>query len=210
MGSINNKRIAGRENGMTLVEIQFASAIAVLILLAALSLYIFNWRSFALGNAMLNSYANSRIAMEWISRDVRWAAQVVASHGSYATSDNTVVLQVPSIDASGHVIGAHYDYITYQVQSGELHRIVEKDALSSRPNENRIAARNCSSLNFSSPENLDAYGVPKRLSQITSLSTINTVGVYLPLNEAVLSLSGAATHTTSMITPTTIIRMRNK
>ncbi len=196
------KKFSKKHNcGFTLTELQFSLAITLITLIAAISLYVFYWRTFVIGNTILDVYSNSRMAIGWISQDIRWAGQVVQSNGIYSTSDNEIVLQVPSIDNSGNDITSHYDYIIYMLQNGSLYRIINPDAVSSRANENRAIAQYCTSLKFSSG------GIP--LSQVPNLSTINTVAIYLPLNQSTISLSGAGTVNESM-TPTTTIRLRNK
>lgn len=184
-----------------MVELQIASAIALITLSAVLALYLFSWRSFAIGNTLLDVYSNSRNASGWLTRDIRCAAQVVSSYGSYTTGDNSIVLMAPSIDSLGEVINPCYDYIIYKLQGTDLYRIVQKDALSSRNACNNIIARNCADLTFSSG------GV--KLSDVANLSTVNTVSIYLPINKSTISLSGAGTHTAS-ISPTTVVRLRNK
>lgn len=187
--------------GFTLVELQLASLVAIIVLSAIIALYIFSWRSFTIGSALLDVYANSRNASGLLTRDIRNASQVVPSHGSYTTTDNSIVLMVPSIDASKAIISAHYDYITYRLQNTDLYRIVEPDALSARQSENSIIARYCYSLTFSSGGTT--------LSNIANLSTVNTVAIYLPINKSTISLGGSGTGTES-ITPTTVVRLRNK
>lgn len=183
-----------------MMELQFSLLIGVIVLAAAVSLYLFYWRTFVIGNAILDVYTNSRIAAEWMVRDIRSAAQVVPSHDTYTTTDNSIVLQIPSIDSSGDVIGSHYDHIIYQLQDSDLYRIVKKDSSSARQEENRAIAHYCTSLNFSSG------GVT--LSEVPNLSAINEIGIYLPLNKTTLALGGGEGEVS--ITPTTVIRMRNK
>jgi len=190
-----------QNKGFTIAEVLVASLIALITALAILSLYIFSWRSFATGNVLLDVYLNSRNASGYLTQDIRCAAQVVQSHGSYTTTDNSIVLQVPAINSSGYAISPNCDYIIYRLQGSDLYRIVEKDAASSRLNENRVIARYCTSLTFSSG------GVT--LSNIGDLSTINTVAIYLPINKSTVSTSGSGTENES-INPTTIVKLRNK
>ncbi len=190
-----------RRKAFTLAEFQIASLITILVITAALSLYVFYWRTMIISNTILDVYSNARVAVELMARDIRWAAQVVPSHGSYTTGDHSIVLQLPAIDNQGNSIRSHYDYVTYRLQGTDLYRIVEKDASSSRAAENRPIAKYCASLTFSSG------GTP--LSQITNLSTINTVSIYAPLNKTALSLTGSGLFTADA-TPTTTIRLRNK
>ncbi len=196
--------------GISLVELQVSLAIAFVTLLAAVALYIFYWRTFVIGNNMLDVYSNSRVAVELIARDTRWAKQVVSQYpetGSpvYTTTDSVIVLKIPSVGASNSIIESQYDYIIYRLQGNDLYRIVVPFSTGLTPSvrkaENRIVAHYCSSLTFSSGD--------VTLSHISNLSTVNTIGVYLPLNKSTISLSGTGTGTATIV-PTTIIRLRNK
>jgi Tfp pilus assembly protein PilW len=187
--------------GFTIAELQVSLFISMLTLVASILLYIAYWHIFAMSNTYLDLFSNSRIAMEWIARDIRWASQVETSSGIYTTSDHCIVLKVPSIDANGSTIASHYDHIIYQLNGSDLYRIVLKDASSSRENANSAIAHYCTSLTFSSG------GVT--LSNVANLSTVNTVAIFLPLNKTMLSLSGGGQESASM-TPTTIVRLRNK
>ncbi len=200
-----------KNKGFTLLELQVASFISFITLLAILSLYLFSWRSFTTGNTLLDVYSNSRNAIGWITKDIRCAKQIVKSvqiTGSspaqyYTTTDNSIVLMIPSINSSGIVISPYYDHVIYLLQGSDLYRIVQKDPASSRSNVNKIIARYCSSLVFSSGD------VTLSNFSDTELSTKNTVAVYLPINKVTISLSGSGTQTES-IAPTTIVRLRNK
>jgi len=195
-----------RNKGFTLAELNVASLIALLVFVAVLSLYISVWRSLARGNTYLDSYAGSRNASGWLIRDIRCAEQVKPSFTSggitYTTSDNVIVLRVPSIDSSGQVISPGLDHIIYELQGSDLYRIVQKDPSSSRPNENRPIARYCSSLTFRSGN----YGLKHYVDNDT-LSTINTVAIYLPINKSSITLGGTGAEE---VNPTTVIRLRNK
>lgn len=189
--------------GFTLVEIQVAVLIALMVFIATFSLYIIYSKMFTTGSAILDVYANSRTAAALISRDIRWAAQVQASYGSYTTTDSSIVLKVPSIDSAGNIINAKYDQIIYKLQGTDLYRIVAPYASSSRPAANSAVAHNCASLTFSSS------GVTLSNISSSNLSTLNTIAIRLPINQAILSLSGSGTVIES-ITPTTVIKLRNK
>ncbi|OGW93580.1 MAG: hypothetical protein A3G36_00710 [Omnitrophica bacterium RIFCSPLOWO2_12_FULL_45_13] len=208
-------RLRRRAKGFSLAELQVAIIITAIVLVASLSLYISHWRTFLIGNAYIDVYSNSRLAVDWMARDIRWAAQVMPSsdYGSYATSDNSLVIKIPSIDTSGNVMNGYYDNIIYQLQGSNLRRIVQIDqrlssSTSGRQNETRIIAKYCSSLTFSSK---NSSGNVVALSQFSSseMSTINYIAIYLPLSETVASLSGAGTGT-AQLTPTTIVKLRNK
>ena len=150
----------------------------------------------------------------------RCAAQIVPitpSPDSYTTTDSSIVLMVPSIDSHGEVISSHYDYIVYELrdasQGKDMYRIVKKDASSSRVNEDRVIARYCESLTFSSfykPSNkMEKLSFYDGSTTDRRLSTVNTISIYLPINKSATSVSGTGTQA-ALINPTTIVRMRNK
>lgn len=193
-----------RNKGFTLVEFNIASFITLLVVIAVVSLYVSVWRNLAIGNTYLDSYAGSRNASGWMIRDIRCAAQVVEQYpetgtATYETGDHVIVLRVPSIGPSGQVINPGLDYIIYRLQGSDLYRIVQADMSSSRVNENRVIARYCASLTFSSE------GVT--LSNVTNLSTVNTIAIYLPINKSNVTIGET---TAEKINPTTVIRLRNK
>ena len=197
-----------RKKAFSLYELQIALVIGILTLTAAACIYIFYWRTFIIGNDILDVYTNSRVAEMWMARDIRSAAQVVPSYSTYTTTDHSIVLQVPSVHPqTGDMIPSHYDYIVYKLQGSDLYRIVIPDSLSARTSGSRATAHYCASLLFSS-EDLASHTI-KPLSEIPNLSTINSIGMYLPLNKTTVTLGGGATGTVS-ITPTTVIRLRNK
>jgi len=214
--------IYARAKGFTLIELQLSIFIACITIVAALSLYIFYWRTFVIGNTVLDVYSSSRIAMGWVARDIRSADQVAASYTSggttYTTGDHVIVLEIPSIDTAGNIVAPdddlpYYDHIIYQLQADKLRRIQNIDSrfnISGKPyyhqngrlSEDRTVTDNCTLLTFSSG------GVTLSHISDTDKPNINTVSIYLPLNKKMISLSGSGTETAS-ITPTTLVRLRN-
>jgi len=202
-----------RNKGFSLAEVQVALFITFIMFVAAFSLYIFYNKTFSIGNALLDVYANSRIAVALMSRDIRWAAQVDPSYTdsetnvTYTTGDQVIVLKVPSVDSSGNVIGSEYDEIVYLVQNRNLRRIVMPHTTgptpSSRIYENRVVARYCNQLTFSSG------GHPLSYYNSSALPTLNTIALRLPINQTIINLSGVGTMT-PQITPTMLVRLRNK
>lgn len=201
------KLLRSARQGFSLIELKISMLIVMIIIIATISLFIGSWRSSIIGNTYLDVYSNSRVAVEYMSRDIRWAVQVLSSYGGYTTSNSCLVLMVPSIDASGNIKPSYYDYIIYQLQGSDLRRILQADAQSSRVSENRIIAHYCSSLALSGAITGDETPTP--LSDVQNLSTINLVAISLPLNKPMLSLTGGGTGG-AQLTPTTEVRLRNK
>lgn len=204
-----------KKRAFTLAEVQFAVFITAFILIAAISSYIFFWKSFSAGNVFLDVYSNSRIAMGWMVTDIKWAAQVLPNStlGSvtYNTSDNCIVLNVPSITSLGVVTSC--DQIIYRVtDDGSLHRIVYVSAGSTRTPGDRVIATHCSQLAFSSAT--PSSGGLQPLSYFISSDPlldqsedINTVHISLPLNEKTIFSTGTGG---ASLRPTTIVKLRNK
>lgn len=191
------------KKGYLIFELNIAVFIAAIVFAVVLSIYISVWQMVANGNEYLSSYAGSRSAAGWMSRDIRCAAQVIKQYpetgtASYSTGDSVIVLKVPSIDSAGEVINSCYDHVVYRLSGSDLYRIVIKNASSSRSNENRIIARNCESLTFRSGDQDLQYYVDN-----DTLATIDTVSIYLPINKT----RGVIVESTN---PTTIVRLRNK
>lgn len=205
-----------KKKAFTLVEVQLAAIIAAFILIAAISSYIFYWKSFSAGNIFLDVYSNSRIAMGWMAKDIRWAAQIAPNSTLGAitrtTSDNCIVLSVPSIKSSGDIISSQFDEIIYLITNDDLHRIVYPFKTGTNPSirstEDRIIATDCSQLAFSS--STPSSGGIQPLSYFVGLSElpdINTVYISLPLNEKTIfsTNTGGAS-----LRPTTVVKLRNK
>lgn len=204
-----------KKKAFTLVEMQFAALIASFILIAMISSYIFFWKSFSAGNVHLDVYSNSRIAMGWMVKDIKWAAQIIPSSTlgpvTYNTSDGCIVLNVPFINSSGVITS--YDQIIYQVIGDDLHRIVYPPTSGSRLAQDRVIATHCLQLTFSSSTPLSG-GLLKPLSYfvdldpfLNPLQDINTIHISLPLNEKTIfstSTGGAS------LRPTTVVKLRNK
>lgn len=203
--------------GLSLTEIQISMAIAIVTLLAAVSLYIFYWRTFVIGNNMLDVYSNSRVAIGLMARDIRAASQIVEKYpesgtAQYQTSDSVIVLKVPSLDAAGNLLPSpKYDYIIYKLLGTDLYQIIVPYSTGlMRQATNRIVARYCSSLSFSAISNSTTHGLSYYVNNGSDpLSAVDYVSVYLPLNKSTISLSGSGVQTSS-IAPTTMVRLRNK
>lgn len=216
-----------RNKGFTLVELNIASFITLLLFVALFSLYISAWRNLTMGNTYLDTYAGSRNASGWLIRDVRCAAQVVKQYpetGSpiYQTDDHVIVLKVPSTHKdTNQIISSYYDYIIYyRLESGDLMRIVRIDqrfkntedpyyAKNYRTDDTNpvVITRHCKELTFSSL--YKPTGEWKTLSfyDDSMMKEINAISIYLPINKSNISLGGTGTE---KINPTTVIRLRNK
>lgn len=216
MKNMLTKDIKRGKSGFTLAELQIAALISAILLIAVISLYVYCQASFYQGDKILDVYSNSRIAMSWMSRDIKAGAQIIAvsaiGAGDYATSNTCLVLRVPSVTgAVGNfsVIPAQFDEVIYTVEAGgNLRRVVRPSAGSARTAQNQEVAKYCEPVAFSSVTIAGSVSTWTPLDNVDNLNTVNNLGISLPVNEVMHSLSVAEV-TNAEMTPTSVIRMRN-
>lgn len=166
-----------RKQGFSLIEMLIGLVIMSLLVVALLSLYSKGQQQFINENARADVLEDSRAPLVWIARDVKSAVQVAASWGSYTTSENTLVLQVPSVDSSGLIIdvAADFDYIIYLVSNNRLQRIIDaKEGTSARVDGSRYLADNMTELRvtyFDDADNELSAGFDTAASVNVGLST---------------------------------------
>ncbi len=141
----------GRPKGLTLIEMLVGLAIVSLLIVAILSLYSKGQQQFLNQNIQSDVLEKSRFPLAWIARDVKSAVQVAATWGSYTTSSNTLVLAVPSVDASGLIIdiNSEFDHVIYRVLERKLQRIYDaKEGVSARVDGSRNLADDVTGLSI--------------------------------------------------------------
>ena len=102
-------RTSRKIQGLTIVELLIASAIALIVLALVGLIYVASDKSFRFGEDVLDSEANLRLAMDWMTKDIRGASDL-------SISGDTVFLTIPS--ASGQTT------IAYQCENNKLKRTV--------------------------------------------------------------------------------------
>jgi len=178
-----------QKKGFTLVELLIASAITVLAVVGAISLYMQYQQNFLLGSTYLDAQSSARLAMDWMVKDIRWGRNVVKTYGVYTTSDSVIIIKVPSINSStgdvltdlnGYIV--YYDYIIYRVQSNNLQRIVDavSDPDSKRTDETRTIIKDCNSLTFESDTHALSYYTSAEISALTEIDISLTTSKTMP------------------------------
>jgi len=97
-----------QKKGFTLIEFLIASSIVLVTLAVVGLIYVSTNRSFKFGQATLNSEANLRLAMDWLTRDIMQAEDLVSS------GDTVTVIMPSSIS----------DDIIYTLSSNKLERAI--------------------------------------------------------------------------------------
>ncbi len=145
---IRRSRTAGAPRGMTLVEMLIVVAISALVMIALMSLYMAGQKYFFNQNSRADTIEESRMPMSWISRDIRDAdsvhdGTVTAGGATFATGANCLVLDVPSIDATGLIVTGSIDNIVYAYDQThqQLRRIINPGGGVRQP-ANRVLADN--------------------------------------------------------------------
>jgi hypothetical protein len=83
-------------SGMTLVEMLFAFTIGFLVLAVMATLYVFGMRTFGAMNNYAQMDGNSRLALDYMIKEIRQASLVVAQQ----TSGSTVWLKVANTNSA--------------------------------------------------------------------------------------------------------------
>jgi len=149
----------GRPRGFTLIEMLIGLAIISLLIVALLSFYSKGQQQFMNQNIQSDVLEKSRYPLALIARDVKSAIQVFAAWGSYTTSSNTLVLEVPSVDSGGLIIdvNSQFDYVIYRVFERKLQRIYDaKEGVSARIDGSRNLADDITGLSITYYDPSDA------------------------------------------------------
>ena len=190
-----------KPEGFSLVEVLVTVTISSLMILAMFSLYVAGQRYFMTGSARSDVLRDNRQVLNYVSRDVKEAIQVLPSWDVYTTSANCLVLQVASLDSNGLIIDidSQFDYIVYRLNSeypNRLERIIDaNDGLSSREDSTRVIATRANSFQLRS-EGVD-------LSAVSDFSQVSSVEVTLIATKNLLGRTFQETLRTG-------VKLRNK
>jgi hypothetical protein len=147
-------------------------------MMAITVVYIMFYGSMIASTANTDLQSSARLAMYTMARDIRWGRRIVPGYSGYTTSDSTIVLQVPSINAQEHVIDVtqEHDYIIYRLAGDGLERIVyPKTGVSFRNGGTRRVSGNVDTLVFKNT------GSP--LSTVGDLSAVKSVEIELKVSK---------------------------
>ncbi|MFB0565572.1 MAG: prepilin-type N-terminal cleavage/methylation domain-containing protein [Candidatus Aminicenantaceae bacterium] len=194
-------KIRFKPKGITLIEFLVATAIGVIILIGILTLYSTGQRYLINGGIRADVLHDGRYVLEWLSRDIKEAIQIIQSWDVYSTTSDSLVLEIPSINSSGFIVDIEndFDYIIYRQKpqfAHKLERIVDaKDGVSSRVDSSRIIANRISSFVLSSE------GV--EFSSTSDFSTVSYIDI---------SLTTRKTYIGRLFEETlnTVVKLRNK
>lgn len=128
----NNNPRGRRPDGMTLVEAVVVIGAMTLMLLIVNQIFIINYQIVARQTGRLDSDGGAVLATRLISSLTRSASSVVPSatiNGtSYSSGPSTLVLEIPSVDASGNLISGSSDYVAISRDPADQAHIITDTA----------------------------------------------------------------------------------
>lgn len=146
------KKKKSNESGFSFIEAIFASAILAFVLVAFVVLYINFFKFYNRQQAEMKLGDSARNAVKELQNAALQADKIVASHSFsgtvYVTDQDTLVLEIPSIDGSGNVISGKHDYAVFYKTVENLYKLTEADAASSRPDSLKQLSESVVTLTF--------------------------------------------------------------
>lgn len=140
------------QGGFTLVEVLVALFLVGLLLVFFLSLYDWHGKVFKYEQARVlvtqSSRSISQALVSYGSQAYHVAPAVTIAGITYNSGASTVILQIPSIDASGNPLTAKFDYVVFFQDASSLYLLVEPDLSSSRSALLKQLSSTLSSINF--------------------------------------------------------------
>jgi prepilin-type N-terminal cleavage/methylation domain-containing protein len=138
--------------GFTLMEIVIVVGLfAILSLVLALLFLYFN-TTYLLGTARVDTAGSARNVMsvaEELLLPARYTLTSRTFSGTPYTADSTtLILEIPSYDASGAVIASTYDYAVMYKTGNSVYLLVEADASSERKSGTKLLSSYVSDLTF--------------------------------------------------------------
>ncbi|MBI4049545.1 MAG: four helix bundle protein [Candidatus Doudnabacteria bacterium] len=157
-------------SGFTLIEIIVVVAMFAMTMLILADLFVGQNQIYRTQTAELNVTSDARVALDEVDAAVRAADVVAGSFGSFTTGPQTLVLQIPAINASNQIIAATYDYMVYYLNGTNFFRQIIPNAASSRSAQTKKLASNVTGLLFSY-DNADLAAVKQVATDVTVQET---------------------------------------
>ena len=124
------------QNGFNLVETVIALGIFMLVLLAFFNLYSNYTNVFNSQQAISRVAGSATSAVSDMQNYILQATRVASGHTfsgtAYSSGANTLVLELPSADASGDIVSGKFDYVVFYADGSKLYRLVAADPASGR------------------------------------------------------------------------------
>src|SRR3989338_4727844 len=169
-----------RKRAFVLAELLTAVFITLLMMIIAIELFMSISKNSQILMAYLNCYLKGREVVDIVSRDCRMASRVMDGYAGYMTTDDCLVLKVPSVDESGDIIdvNAEFDYVIYRLNGADLWKTVIPAAASARDPYDGVFKKDIESFYVSS--------AGAGLSDITHKSSVTYLTLWMAISKDIL------------------------
>jgi len=161
--------------GFTLIETVVIVALAVLLLLATVQLYLVYNRSLSAQKSTISVMLGSGNLADAVHTAALQADHVVASHTFsdllLTTGTSTVVFELPTVDSSGSILDATFDYVGFYVSSTSAYRAVDAAVGSARASGTKQLTNVLQALTFTYNN-----ATPSLVSNVTMDATTTQAG----------------------------------
>jgi len=144
-----------KPRAFTLIETIVVIALFVVMMLALVAMYGDFNKLYLFQQTYSETAGSAGNVVNGMEKIVLPADAVLLSHtftaGTYTTGSQTLVVEIPSIDAGGIVVSGKYDYAVIYTAGTSVYSLLEPDASSSRVAATKLLSSNISSLTFSYP-----------------------------------------------------------
>jgi prepilin-type N-terminal cleavage/methylation domain-containing protein len=141
-----------RSRGFTLIETLTVVAISAVAFLALVNLFLTFNSLHGFQQVLMATAGSAGTAMNALEATVPSATHVLSSRSfsgvTYTSATTTLVLELPTIDASGTIITGVNDYAVFFASSTTLYRLIRADALSARRTGTTTLSTTLNSISF--------------------------------------------------------------
>lgn len=138
--------------GFTIVETIVTIAVFVIFIIAVTQLYVLFGRTITSDQSALDIALDGSAIIDTVRTAGLQASHVASSHTfsgvSYASGTSTVIFQLPSVDASGNIIGTSLDYVGITASTTNVYRLIDAAAGSVRPSGTKQISNTLGALQF--------------------------------------------------------------
>jgi hypothetical protein len=146
------KKNHSKQLGFSFAEAIFVVAALIIILVTLLLIYNNYTKIFGYQQALISTADSARITMNELQKFTQQSDKILSSHSfsgiTRSSSQNTLVLEVPSIDNSGNILNGKYDFVAFYTSGTILNELTQADTSSNRPSGVKELSNTVSSLEF--------------------------------------------------------------
>ncbi|MDQ3018889.1 MAG: prepilin-type N-terminal cleavage/methylation domain-containing protein [bacterium] len=146
------KHLNAKQQGFTLIEVVIVTFLFSILLLGLMSLYDWHQKVYMLEQAEVQATGSVRSAMNNMSRYIAQGREIDSSRTingtTYNTSSSSIIVEIPSLSASGDVVNGGFDYVVYYLSGTNLYQVIETGSGSVRIGGTKQLSSAMESLTF--------------------------------------------------------------